>query len=271
MTLQVFSGDKWAQFVWRPLPQKQIPVLVREGRMMLDPRRVVYYESIKREPKIRGINKCRCDERLQTKTKEFTRLPYTGLRRVVTGTPVFRRWELTVHYPGYQWEIQRCQKHICPSRDRISWRKLVRRPNRRTTPTYTDVSMLIRVQRLIFVPFLKYLFSKVFSRSSHSFCKSRYVIHGMRCMVYFFMSTHTENHGVSQPFLIGSGSGNPASVNKTSRNWFVCDLQICCHFTTQNRQTDLKTNDETNTFLICLFVLSGFSCNVASSLSLRHF
>ena len=39
---------------------------------------VIYYESIKREPKIRGINKCRCDERLQTKTKEFTRLPYTG-------------------------------------------------------------------------------------------------------------------------------------------------------------------------------------------------
>jgi hypothetical protein len=32
----------------------------------------VYYESIKREPKIRGIKKCRCDERLQTKTKEFT-------------------------------------------------------------------------------------------------------------------------------------------------------------------------------------------------------
>ncbi len=28
---------------------------------------------------MRGINKCRCDERLQTKTKEFTRLPYTGL------------------------------------------------------------------------------------------------------------------------------------------------------------------------------------------------
>jgi hypothetical protein len=25
----------------------------------------VYYESIKREPKIRGIKKCRCDERLQ--------------------------------------------------------------------------------------------------------------------------------------------------------------------------------------------------------------
>jgi hypothetical protein len=39
----------------------------------------VYYESIKREPKIRGIKKCRCDERLQTKTKEFTRLPYTVL------------------------------------------------------------------------------------------------------------------------------------------------------------------------------------------------
>ncbi len=42
-----------------------------------DERLEVYYESIKREPKIRGIKKCRCDERLQTKTKEFTRLPYT--------------------------------------------------------------------------------------------------------------------------------------------------------------------------------------------------
>ncbi len=40
---------------------------------------VVYYESIKREIKIRCIYECRCDERLQTKTKEFTRLSYTGL------------------------------------------------------------------------------------------------------------------------------------------------------------------------------------------------
>jgi hypothetical protein len=39
----------------------------------------VYYESIKREPKIRGIYECRCDERLQTKSKEFTRLANTGL------------------------------------------------------------------------------------------------------------------------------------------------------------------------------------------------
>jgi hypothetical protein len=40
---------------------------------------VVYYESIKRELQIRCIYECRCDERLQTKTKEFTRLAYTGL------------------------------------------------------------------------------------------------------------------------------------------------------------------------------------------------
>ena len=40
---------------------------------------VVYYESIKRELKIRPIYECRCDERLKTKAKEFTRLPYTGL------------------------------------------------------------------------------------------------------------------------------------------------------------------------------------------------
>ena len=40
---------------------------------------VVYYESIKRELKIRCIYECQCDERLQTKTKEFTCLTYTGL------------------------------------------------------------------------------------------------------------------------------------------------------------------------------------------------
>ena len=39
----------------------------------------VYYESIKRELKIRSIYECRCDERLQTKTKGFTRLTFTGL------------------------------------------------------------------------------------------------------------------------------------------------------------------------------------------------
>jgi hypothetical protein len=39
----------------------------------------VYYESIKRELQIRGIYECRCDERLQTKTKEFKHLAYTGL------------------------------------------------------------------------------------------------------------------------------------------------------------------------------------------------
>jgi len=40
---------------------------------------VVYYEWIKRELKIRPIYECRCDERLQTKVKEFTHLTYTGL------------------------------------------------------------------------------------------------------------------------------------------------------------------------------------------------
>ncbi len=39
---------------------------------------IVYYESIKRELKIKPIYECRCDERLQTKTKRFTRLSYTG-------------------------------------------------------------------------------------------------------------------------------------------------------------------------------------------------
>jgi hypothetical protein len=39
----------------------------------------VYYESIRRELKIKPIYECRCDEILRTKTKRFTRLSYTGL------------------------------------------------------------------------------------------------------------------------------------------------------------------------------------------------
>jgi hypothetical protein len=48
---------------------------------------------------------------------------------------------------------------------------------------------------------------------------------------------------------------------------FVSDLQICCHFTTQNSKTDIKTNGETNTFPICLVVLSE---QLVLSLRLRH-
>jgi hypothetical protein len=42
---------------------------------------VVYYESIKRDLIKTYImrDECRCDERLQTKTQEFTRLGYNGL------------------------------------------------------------------------------------------------------------------------------------------------------------------------------------------------
>jgi hypothetical protein len=40
---------------------------------------VVYYETIKREPKIKPNSECRCDERLKTKAEESTRLSDTGL------------------------------------------------------------------------------------------------------------------------------------------------------------------------------------------------
>jgi hypothetical protein len=39
----------------------------------------VYYELIKQEIQIKPISECRCDERLNTKTEESTRLAYTGL------------------------------------------------------------------------------------------------------------------------------------------------------------------------------------------------
>ena len=40
---------------------------------------VVYYESRKRELKIRLMNESRCDERLKAKAEGSTRLTYTGL------------------------------------------------------------------------------------------------------------------------------------------------------------------------------------------------
>ncbi len=40
---------------------------------------VVYYESRKREIKIRLMNEGRCDERLKARVEEFTCLTYTGL------------------------------------------------------------------------------------------------------------------------------------------------------------------------------------------------
>ena len=40
---------------------------------------VVYYESRKRELKIRLMNEGRCDERLKDRVEESTSLTYTGL------------------------------------------------------------------------------------------------------------------------------------------------------------------------------------------------
>ncbi len=63
---------------------------------------MVYYESIKRELKIKPIYECRCDGRLQT--KRFTRLSYTGLvvelehLKISLGVPVPReKFALTLH------------------------------------------------------------------------------------------------------------------------------------------------------------------------------
>jgi hypothetical protein len=39
----------------------------------------VYYESIKRELKIRPLQECRCDERLKTKAEESTRLAFASV------------------------------------------------------------------------------------------------------------------------------------------------------------------------------------------------
>ena len=73
--------DPGMQMTWIPgtsLGQGQIPQFYSNRLNFFAVTLLVYYyESIKREPKIRGIYECRCDERLQTKSKEFTRLTYT--------------------------------------------------------------------------------------------------------------------------------------------------------------------------------------------------
>ena len=45
-------------------------------------KRIVYYESIKRELNKRLIFECRCDARLKTKDEGSTRLAYTGWKRM---------------------------------------------------------------------------------------------------------------------------------------------------------------------------------------------
>ncbi len=55
---------------------------------------VVYYESIRREVKIRPTYECWCDGRLQTKDEESTRLTYTWL----LGELVVFMTNVNVHY-----------------------------------------------------------------------------------------------------------------------------------------------------------------------------
>jgi hypothetical protein len=59
-------------FLRRRAPDKQAQFLIKF---------VVYYESRKRELKIRLMNEGRCDERLKVRVEESTRLTYTGLHK----------------------------------------------------------------------------------------------------------------------------------------------------------------------------------------------
>ncbi len=65
----------------------------------------LYFESRKRELKIRCIYECRCDERLHTKTKEFTPLTYTGL---VVGLE-----HLKIETRLIVWEVCECDGWVC--------------------------------------------------------------------------------------------------------------------------------------------------------------
>jgi hypothetical protein len=66
-------------------------------------RSFVYYESIKRELKIKPMYECRCDVRLQT--KRFTCLSYTGLVVELEHLKIKTRLtnEKFVSVKGYSW------------------------------------------------------------------------------------------------------------------------------------------------------------------------
>jgi hypothetical protein len=79
---------------------------MNEGRWdeRLKVRVFVYYESIKRELKIKPIYECRCDERLQTnKTKRFTRLSYTWLVIVTLSNGLFVYLQLNKKKAKAEW------------------------------------------------------------------------------------------------------------------------------------------------------------------------
>ncbi len=77
----------------RPILENGLQLLNR-GAM------VVYYESIKREPKIRGIKKCRCDERLKLKQR--------NLRASHTLGPIFHEPPATAHTFQSQVATEKC-------------------------------------------------------------------------------------------------------------------------------------------------------------------
>ena len=54
-------------------------LICSESKLVYPPITVVYYESRKRELKIRLMNEGRCDERLKVRVEESTCLRYTGL------------------------------------------------------------------------------------------------------------------------------------------------------------------------------------------------
>jgi hypothetical protein len=82
---KVHFWTSWNLMYWRRIQKFSFPHRfsdVRYGQLVrIEFHRFVYYESIKRELKIRPTYNCRCDERLKIKPEDSTRLTYTGFRR----------------------------------------------------------------------------------------------------------------------------------------------------------------------------------------------
>ncbi len=76
--LSAHKGVGWFQRGYRKSPWSLSETLFCP-RSFICEEAVVYYESRKRELKIRLMNEGRCDERLKARVEESTCLTYTGL------------------------------------------------------------------------------------------------------------------------------------------------------------------------------------------------
>ena len=98
---------------------------------------------MKRELKTRPIYECRCDERLQTKSEESTRLVYTGLLGVILCLVLIDKARVKAR-PMYDC---RCDERLKLKDDESTCLAHTLSGNWQTPPTWVEESLLCAIGR----------------------------------------------------------------------------------------------------------------------------